>query len=80
MPKETLSVVARPPSHETGSPLLTLRGIEKSFLRNTAKPLHILKGVDLDLHQGEVLVLIGPSGSGKSTSPLYEPLSPIRSW
>ena len=67
MPKETLSVVARPPSHKTGSPLLTLRGIEKSFLRNTAKPLHILKGVDLDLHQGEVLVLIGPSGSGKST-------------
>ncbi|MGQ8539434.1 ATP-binding cassette domain-containing protein, partial [Klebsiella pneumoniae] len=30
-------------------------------------PLHILKGIDLDVAPGEVCVLIGPSGSGKST-------------
>src|SRR5207247_8389050 len=29
--------------------------------------LHVLKGIDLDVQKGEVLVIIGPSGSGKST-------------
>ncbi len=29
--------------------------------------LHVLKGVDLEVRKGEVIVLIGPSGSGKST-------------
>jgi polar amino acid transport system ATP-binding protein len=63
---ETLSA-ATPSLSGARAPLLTLRDIEKSFLRNTAKPLRILNGVNLDLYQGEVLVLIGPSGSGKST-------------
>ncbi len=30
-------------------------------------PLHVLKGIDLDIQKGEVVVIIGPSGSGKST-------------
>ena len=51
----------------SGRKVLQLSGIEKSYLRHTTAPLHILKGVDLSLYQGEVLVLIGPSGSGKST-------------
>jgi polar amino acid transport system ATP-binding protein len=29
--------------------------------------LHVLKGVDIDINKGEVVVVIGPSGSGKST-------------
>jgi glutamate transport system ATP-binding protein len=30
-------------------------------------PLHVLKDIDLEVHAGEVVVVIGPSGSGKST-------------
>jgi polar amino acid transport system ATP-binding protein len=48
-------------------PLLELRGITKSFGRATGTPVPVLRGIDLALHAGEVLVLIGPSGSGKST-------------
>nr|WP_272878469.1 amino acid ABC transporter ATP-binding protein [Clostridium sp. Cult3] len=31
------------------------------------KNLHVLKGINLNVHKGEVVVIIGPSGSGKST-------------
>lgn len=29
--------------------------------------LHVLNGINLTVHEGEVIVIIGPSGSGKST-------------
>jgi ABC-type polar amino acid transport system ATPase subunit len=44
------------------APVLRLRGVGKSFGDHRA-----LDGVDLDVHEGEVVVVIGPSGSGKST-------------
>ncbi|MCW5952353.1 MAG: amino acid ABC transporter ATP-binding protein [Propionibacteriaceae bacterium] len=44
------------------NPVLRLRGIVKSFGAN-----HVLRGIDLDLAQHEVVALIGASGSGKST-------------
>lgn len=43
-------------------PLLEMRGIEKRF-----PGVHALKGVDLTLHEGEVLALLGENGAGKST-------------
>jgi len=41
--------------------LIRIRGVHKSFGLN-----HVLRGFDLELHDGENLVIIGQSGSGKS--------------
>ena len=42
--------------------MIHVEGLCKSFGDN-----HVLNGVDIDIHKGEVLVIIGPSGCGKST-------------
>ena len=43
-------------------PILSIKDLHKSFGKN-----EVLKGIDLDVHKGEVIAIIGPSGSGKST-------------
>ncbi len=42
--------------------LLQIVGLKKDFGK-----LKVLKGIDMNVHKGDVIVLIGPSGSGKST-------------
>jgi polar amino acid transport system ATP-binding protein len=46
----------------TGQPIVRIEGLKKSF-----GSLEVLKGVDLEVTKGEVVVILGPSGSGKST-------------
>jgi len=41
--------------------------IKVSNLNKSFDKLHVLKGIDEEINQGEVVVVIGPSGSGKST-------------
>ncbi|MCM0647712.1 amino acid ABC transporter ATP-binding protein [Clostridium swellfunianum] len=42
--------------------MLKVEGLEKSFDKNK-----VLKGVDLELKEGEITVIVGPSGGGKTT-------------
>lgn len=43
-----------------------LRGVKKSFGEGATR-IEVLHGIDLDIYQGEVLLLVGPSGCGKTT-------------
>ena len=45
-----------------GQPLLQIRGVETFYGK-----IQALKGVDMDVHEGEIVTLIGANGAGKST-------------
>lgn len=56
--------------HASMVPVVRIRSLSKSFtstalFRRTKVPA--LRGIDLDLHRGEIVALVGESGSGKST-------------
>lgn len=45
--------------------IIELRNINKTY--NNGQPLHVLKGINLDIERGEFVSIMGASGSGKST-------------
>ena len=45
--------------------MIHLKNINKTY--KGAQPLHVLKGIDLDIQRGEFVSIMGSSGSGKST-------------
>ncbi len=53
----------RPAPHRTGRSLITARGLARSF-----GSVQAVRGLDLDVHEGELVAFLGPNGAGKSTS------------
>ena len=49
-------------AREDAQTVVRIEGLKKSYGK-----LDVLKGIDLDVRRGEVVVVLGPSGSGKST-------------
>lgn len=48
-------------------PTLSLKGIVKSYNKGKPNEVAVLRGVNLDVGEGEVVALVAPSGAGKST-------------
>lgn len=64
---ETISRASSPlPAFHSRKPVFEARSLKKVYHMGEVD-VHALRGVDLDLYEGEFTVLLGPSGSGKST-------------
>jgi macrolide transport system ATP-binding/permease protein len=52
---------------EVSTPLIELRHIRKSYGGGDSPQVDVLRGIDLAIHAGEFVAIVGASGSGKST-------------
>ena len=59
-------MTAQAAEQSTPRPTLSARGLTKTY-RTGEVEVQALRGVDLELFEGELIVFLGPSGSGKST-------------
>ena len=64
--QQVADLAAPPAPQATGEALLKVRGLTKRFTEGRLN-VTVLQGVDLDVHRGETLAIVGASGSGKST-------------
>ncbi len=49
------------------TPIIELRNIKRTFVTGGGVEVHALRGIDLKIHMGEFVAIMGQSGSGKST-------------
>jgi lipoprotein-releasing system ATP-binding protein len=57
-------------SEAPGNAVIFARGLDKRFTEGSGASrldVHVLRGIDLEVHAGETLAIVGASGSGKST-------------
>ena len=47
--------------------IIDMKGIKKRFYIGTPNELEVLKGIDIEVYEGEFVAIVGASGSGKST-------------
>lgn len=59
------SAEPEPPQRSTG-PLLVATGVRKTY-RNPAGDVDVLRGIDVEIGAGELVMVMGPSGNGKTT-------------
>jgi glutamate transport system ATP-binding protein len=62
MDDSATTIAASPVAAHLGGPLVVLTDVDKYF-----GDLHVLQKINMTVHTGEVVVVLGPSGSGKST-------------
>jgi putative ABC transport system ATP-binding protein len=63
---ETRDSAPPPPPHRTNGLAIACRAVTKHYGEGNAKVV-ALRGIDLDVRRGELLMLVGPSGCGKTT-------------